>query len=76
MTTLVLVFEKMESEDKTKFDHFYLSSKVEIIINESDFDDVFQLIYTTIMTNVQKFLGKGSGGIIDSVIDHTISISK
>ena len=76
VTTLVLVFEKMESEDKTKFDHFYLSSKVEIIINESDFDDVFQLIYTTIITNVQKSLGKGSGGVIDSVIDHTISISK
>ena len=33
-------------------------------------------IYTTIIANVQKSLGKGSGWKIDSVIDHTISISK
>ena len=44
-------------------------------INESDIDDVFQSIYTTIITNIQKSLGKGSGWIIDSFIDHTISIS-
>ena len=37
---------------------------------------MFQSIYTTIITNIQKSLGKGSGWIIDSVIDHTISISK
>ena len=47
MTTLVLVFKKIESEDKTKYDNFYSSSKAEIIINESDIDDVFQSIYTT-----------------------------
>ena len=41
MITLVLVFKKIEKEDKTKFDNFYLSSKAEIIINESDIDDVF-----------------------------------
>ena len=76
MTTLVLVFKKIESEDKTKYDNFYSSSKAEIIINESDIDDVFKSIYTTIITNIQKSLGKGSGWIIDSVIDHTISISK
>ena len=76
MTTLVLVFKKIESEDKTKFDNFYLSSKAEIIINESDTDNVFKSIYTTVITNIQKSLGKGSGWIIDSVIDHTISISK
>ena len=35
-----------------------------------------QSIYITIITNTQKSLGKGSGWIIDSVIDHTISISK
>ena len=32
--------------------------------------------YTTIITNIQKSLGKGSGWIIDSVNDHTITISK
>ena len=76
MTTLLLVFKKIESKDKTKYDRFYSRPKVEIIINESDIDDVFQSIYTTVITNIQKSLGKGSGWIIDSVIDHTISISK
>ena len=37
---------------------------------------MFQWIYTTIITNIQKYFGKGSGWIIDSIIDHTISISK
>ena len=76
VATLFLVFKKIESSDKTKYDHFYLSSKAEIIINESDIDDVFQSIYTTIIKNIQKSLGKGSGWIIDSVIDRTINISK
>ena len=69
VTTLVLVF-------KTKFDNFYSSSKAEKMINESDIDDAFQSIYTTIITNIQKSLGKRSDWIIDSVIDHTISVSK
>ena len=76
VTTLILVFKKIESEDKTKYDTFYSSSKAEIIFNESDIDDVFELIYSTIISNIQKSLGKGSGWIIDSVIDHTISNSK
>ena len=37
---------------------------------------MFQSICTTVITNIQKSLGKGSGRIIASVIDHTISISK
>ena len=45
-------------------------------MNESDIDDVFKSINITIITNIQKSLEKGSGWIIDSVIDHTISISK
>ena len=76
VTTLVLVFKKIESEDKGKRDHFYLSSKAEIIINESDIDDVLQSIYTKIIENTQKSLGIGSGWITDSAIDHTDSISK
>ena len=76
VTILVLVFKKIESEDETKCDNFYLSSKAEIIINESDVDDVFQSIFTTITINTYKSLGKGSSWIIDSVIDHAISISK
>ena len=70
------MFNKIESEDKTKYGKFYSSSKAEITMNESDIYDVFQSIYTTIITSIQKSLGKGSGWIIDSVIDHTISISK
>ena len=37
---------------------------------------MFQSICTTIIINIQKSLGKVSGWIIDSVIDHVISISK
>ena len=45
-------------------------------VNKGDIENVFKSVYTTIIANVQKSLGKGSGWIIDSVIDHTISISK
>ena len=73
--TLVLVFNKIESEDR-KYDTFYSHSKVATIKNENDIHDVFQSIYTTVIPSMQKSLGKGSGWIIDLVIDHTISISK
>ena len=53
---------------------FYSSSEAEIIISKSDSDNVFQSVYTVIGTKIQKFLGKGSGWIIDSIIDYTISI--
>ena len=77
VTTLVLLFKPIESKGKKKNGNFYSSSKAESIrINESGIDDVFKSIYTTIIVNIQKSLGKGTGWIIDSVIDHTISISK
>ena len=88
MRTLVLAFKKIENKDKTKFNNFYSSSKAEMIINGSDIDNLFESIYSIkhtifyimstfyIISNIQKSLGKGSGWIIDSVIDHTISISK
>ena len=44
VATLILVFKKTESKAKTKFENFFSNSKVEIIINESDIDDVFQSI--------------------------------
>ena len=59
MTTLILVFKKIESEDKALYDTFKSNSKAEIIINEKNIDDVFQSIYTTIISNIQKLLGKG-----------------
>ena len=37
---------------------------------------MLQSIYNTIRTNIEKYLGKRSGWIIDSVNDQTISFSK
>ena len=76
MTPLVLVFKKIKSEDKTKYDNFYSSSKEEINSNERAIHDAFQSIYTITITNKQKSLEKGSCWIIDLIIDHTISNSK
>ena len=42
VTKLVLLFKKLEIEDKGSHDNFYSSLKVETIINESDIDEVFQ----------------------------------
>ena len=62
VTILVLVFKKMESKDKTKYGNS--SSKAEIMIVESDIENVFKSIYATIVTNTQKSLGKGSHWIL------------
>ena len=43
-TALVLVFKRIDSEDKTKYDTIYSHSKGRKIINESDIDDVFKSI--------------------------------
>ena len=58
MTTLILVFKKIESKDASKYEWKWYWWCVSII------------------SNIQKSLGKRSGWIIDSVLDHTISISK
>ena len=47
--TFVLVLKKIESEDKTKYDTFYSNAKEEIVINESDINDVFQSIDITVI---------------------------
>ena len=73
MTTLFLVFKKIEGEDR-KYDAFNSDAKAEKNINESDIDDLFQSVNSTNTSNIQKSLG--SSRIIGSVIDHTISISK
>ena len=70
------MFKKIKSENKTKYDNFYSSSKAEIIINKSDIDNVFQSIFTENMENIRKSSLEDSGWIIQSVIDHIISISK
>ena len=76
MTTLVLELKKIQSDEKTLCSTFYLNSKAEIIIDEGNIDDVFELVYSTIPTNMQKPLGRNSGCIIDSVIDHNINVSE
>ena len=54
-----------------------MNSKPEITWNNgSDIDDVFESIYSVIISNIHKSLGRGSGWIIDSVVDHTTNISK
>ena len=70
--TLVLGFKTIESRYKRKYNTFYWHSKEEIIINESDIDDVLKSICTTTMSSIQKSLGKGSCWTIDSVIDHNL----
>ena len=44
-------------------------------INEYE-NNMLQSIYAAIIAKIQKSLGKGSHCITDSIIDHTISISK
>ena len=74
MPTLVLVLKKIEGDDKTKYDSFYSHSKAGTITNESDIDDVFESIYNIITSNIQKSLRKGTGWIIDSVIERDTNI--
>ena len=61
MTTLVLQFKKIENDNKTKYHTLYSTSKAETIINESNIDGIFRSIYSTIISNIQKSLGKGLG---------------
>ena len=54
VATLVLEFKKKKSDDKTLYGTFYSNSKVESIINESNIDDVFESIYSTIISNIKN----------------------
>ena len=76
VTTLVLKFKKIESDDETKYSTFYSSTKADTIINESDIDGALESICSTIIPNKQNSLGKGWGWIVDSVVDHNIIILK
>ena len=73
-TTLVLDFNKIENDDKTKYITFYLNSKAEPVIDGSDNNDAFDSIYSTITSNIEKSLG--SGWVIDLVLDYNINILK
>ena len=76
MTTLILEFKKIQSNDKTLYRTFYSKSKADTIVNEGCINDVFESIYSTIILNIQKCLRQDSGWITDSLMDHNINISK
>ena len=61
------MLKKIESDDKTKYDTSYSHSKVETVIHESDISDVFESIYSTVISNIQEVLGKGSSWIIEYI---------
>ena len=61
---------------KTLVIEFNNSIKQYSVINESGIDDLFESIYTTIVLNKQKFLGKDSGCINDSAVSQLTNISK
>ena len=69
-----LFFKKIH-DDKTLCNTFYSISKAEKVINESGIDYVFETIYSTILSNTQKSLGKLSGLLIDSVTNYNNNIS-
>ena len=56
----------IKSDDKTKYSIFYSNSNAETIIYQSDIDDVFESMYSAIISSIQKSLGKDSGWNIDS----------
>ena len=70
----VLVFKKIESKDKTMYDNFYSSSNAETITNKTDIYNVFKLIYTAVITNIENSSLKYLEWFTELVIDHTISI--
>ena len=54
VTTIVLLFKNIENEDEIKYDIFYSNSKAVTIITESDIDDAFKSVYTTVISNLHK----------------------
>ena len=61
MITSVLEFKKIENDNETKYSAFYSNLKAEAFINEKSIDSIFESIYITIISNIHKFLRKGSG---------------
>ena len=74
VATVELEFKGIQSYDKALYSTF--SSKAEIITNENDIDDVFESIYSTVKSKLDKFPGQGLSWVINSVIEHNINISK
>ena len=57
---------------KKQYETFYSHSKAEIIVNESDIDDIFESIYTKVISSIQNYLRKGWDWIINSVTEHSL----
>ena len=76
LATFALEFKNIKTDDETKYSTFYPSSKAETVINKSDINDAFESVCNTIISNIQKSLGKDSSCITDSVTDHIIKILK
>ena len=53
-----------------------MNSEREIIIDDSEIGNVFESIYNTIMTEIQKHQAGGLGWTIDSMIEQSNNISK
>ena len=52
VTALVIVFKITKRDDATKYSTFHSNSKAETIIIESDIDDLFESIYSKIISNI------------------------
>lgn len=48
----MLQLKKIENDEETKHTTFSSKSKVETIINEIDFDDIFESIFAMIIWNI------------------------
>ena len=48
----MLQLKKIENDDETKHTTFSSKSKAETIINEIDFDDIFESIFAMIIWNI------------------------
>ena len=59
--TLFFKFKKTVNKDETKCSTFYLNSEAETVIHDADIDSVYESIYITIMTKIQKYQAEGSG---------------
>lgn len=64
--------EKNEADDETKNRTFYSKTNAKTIINDSEYNNKLESIYSTIISKRGKPLGKYLSWVIDSVIDHTI----
>ena len=58
--TWVLVLMQIESDIKQNMS-LLIHTQSSKIVNESDIDNAFESVYTKIISNMQKSLGRGSG---------------